>query len=870
MVSVAPTARGIDVSVLATPARTAALVPQAPKNFTTPRVALPEVPSATVSRRLIEVQARKNLVDPDAAEIKRAGADKDLRATFTLHRALDGLRTLAEAATAKSLPAVTREKLNNQFAQGVAQVENYIGKAATDKLILQFGGKVSRSESKPVPKIPTAYTGVAVVKGARTTAIPGLTGSETFAVTLSKAGRSDTVAVNLADISGPITLSSVAALINDKIAGIITVDANGVQTPRYASRFEVVRTNGLKENPALFALKANTSSIENINFADAAAGPVSYLITKSGDTASLQRLETINGVEKRTKLADLSALDVKATAVDSTGALYVVGTTTRDISGQSASKNADLVLTKYDSNGVLQFARKLGAVGNASGAALAIDSQDNVIVGGNFNGKLNGKDIYRGEDSLIVKFNSSGAELFAQTLDSVADDGVTGISIGADDSIYLSGVTKGALPGQTAFGLGDTFIAELAGNTGALLERKQFGTAAADKPALIVQATNGDLLHASVENGALILRRFAGGDISAPPSEVNLGTIGAGSVTALAVDPLTGDIVLAGKRTQSSGNISEAFVLQLESSLTQKAETILNSTADISAIAFSGLKINIAGRTNSALSGSITGITDSFTADIETQTNTIENIKQFGVAGKKSEAIGLAVTDQGPGALALLGLRQGPLRAAQPAALIDRTSLRAGDNFKVAINGGAERLISIDADDDLPALAKKIRAALGSTATVTVQENTTGTKISIAAKSIARIDLRRGGDGADLLGKLGLAPGQLRTAGTLFDLGKSQVDLARTAGGAFALDLTVELNLEDRTKAAAAKTKIETALTNVQRAYRSLYYDPAREAFAQQRANAGTVPAFLTKQLGNYQEALARLQAGSSGFGLSS
>jgi trimeric autotransporter adhesin len=866
-VSVASTARGIDVSVLTTPARAGALASQAPKSFTTPKVALPDVTSATLSRRMSEVQARKNLVDPESTEIKRAGSDKDLRATFTLHRALDGLRTLAEAATAKSLLAPTRDKLNNQFTQSLGEIENYIGKAATDKLILQFGGKVSRSESKPVPKTPTAYTGVPIVKGARTAVIPGLTGTETFTVTLSKAGRSDTVAINLADISGPLTLSSVAALLNDKIASISVTDANGVQTPRYASRFEVVRTNGLKENPALFALKANTSITENINFSDTAAGPVSYLAVKSGDTSSLQRIETINGVEKRTKIADLSALEVKATAVDSTGALYVVGTTTQAIGGQSASKNADLVLTKYDSNGILQFARKLGAVGSASGAALAIDSQDNVIVGGTFNGKLTSKDVYRGEDSVIIKFNSSGAELFAQTLDSVADDGVTGISIGADDSIYLSGITKGALPGQTSFGLSDTFIAELASNNGALIQRRQFGTAITDKPALIAQTIDGDLLHASVENGALILRRFAGGDLSLPAQEVNLGGIGAGSITAIAVDPLTGDIALAGKKNQTTGNTPEAFIVQLDTNLIQKAVMTLTASADITAIAFSGTKINIAGRTNSILGEALTGITDSFTADIDINSNTVQNIKQFGITGKKSEVLDLAVTGQGPGALALLGLRQGPLRTAQPAALVDKTSLRAGDSFKFALNGGVGRSITVDTDDDVQALAKKIRGALGSNATLTVQENSTGTKISIAAKSTARIDLRRGPDGADLLGKLGLAPGQLRTAATLFDLGKSQVDIARTAGGAFALDLTVDLSLDDPTKAASAKTKIETALTNVQRAYRSLYYDPAREALAQQRASAGSVPSYLTKQLGNYQEALARLQSGSSGFG---
>jgi trimeric autotransporter adhesin len=230
----------------------------------------------------------------------------------------------------------------------------------------------------------------------------------------------------------------------------------------------------------------------------------------------------------------------------------------------------------------------------------------------------------------------------------------------------------------------------------------------------------------------------------------------------------------------------------------------------------------------------------------------------------------LVIAPQGPGALLKLGLRQGDLRTAAPPALVEKTILRAGDSFDVAINGGTARTIRIDGDDTMAALAIKIRAQLGSTATVTVQENTGGTKISITAKSTTRIDLRRGPEGADLLGKIGIAPGQLRDGTTLFDIGKSAVDVARTPGGAFALNLDRGATLADAASSGAALGKIDAALQSVQRAYRSLYYDPTREALARERAVTGPVPAYLTQQLSNYQDALARLQVGNSNFGFRS
>ncbi len=880
MVSRAPILQSItsfDTAALATPARSGLAVSKPPAGFTTAKVPLPSLGAAALSTRLADIRARKNLVDPNAAEIKRAGSDKDLQAAFTVHRALDGLRTLAQAASAKSVSAVTRTQLQNQFAAGVAEIETYLAKAPTNKLILQFGAKVSRAESAPVAKIPTAYTGASVVKGARADSIPGITGAEQFILTLSKAGRSDTVAINISEITGPVTLDAVKSFINNKIAALPLLDANNDPVrdgnsaiiPRYASRLDVVRTNTIKEIPATFALRADTSITEQLSFVETNATPSAYILRTTDGATALRRIDDIATSAAQNPVANLGALTASASVVDASGAIYVVGTTKNDIGGQSATLQDDIFLAKYDSNGQLQFARKLGAAGTAHGAAIAIDSGGNIIVGGDFNGKLGKGDVFEGTDGLVIKFNALGEELFARSFDSAANDSITGISIAPDDSIVVTGTVVGALPGQAQSGLSDNFTAVLNSSTGTIIARQQFGTSSADTAAVIAHTADGTLVQASAENGDIIVRGFSGGDISAAPRVFNFGAIGNGVITDVAVDPATGAIAIAGSTT--SGGATDGFIARLASDFTLQGITVLGaSSARISAVAFSGGDIFASGQTSSALGGPLTGISDSFIARINSTSGVIDSISQSGTLGKRSDVRSLVIAPQGPGALLKLGLRQGDLRAAAPPALIDKTILRAGDSFDVAINGGAVRTIRVDGDDTLAALATKIRTQLGSSANVSVQENASGTKISISAKSSTRIDLRRGPDGADLLGKLGLLPGQLRDSATLFDIGKTAVEVARTPGGAFALNLDKTAALSDIAASGAALTKIEAALESVQRAYRSLYYDPTREALARERSVKGPVPAYLTQQLSNYQDALARLQSGNSNFGLSS
>ncbi len=118
-------------------------------------------------------------------------------------------------------------------------------------------------------------------------------------------------------------------------------------------------------------------------------------------------------------------------AVDSQDNVYVAGAITNEQSG------IDMVVTKYDSCGEEQWSRDFdNNGGHEIASTVAVDSQDNIYVGGNGSGLVEGSG---SDDQIVIKYDSSGEELWRKTTDHGKSETVSDIVIDSNDNVYVAG-----------------------------------------------------------------------------------------------------------------------------------------------------------------------------------------------------------------------------------------------------------------------------------------------------------------------------------------------------------------------------------------------------------------------------------------------
>jgi hypothetical protein len=162
---------------------------------------------------------------------------------------------------------------------------------------------------------------------------------------------------------------------------------------------------------------------------------------------------------------------------DGLGGVYVGGLTWGALDGMSAGKN-DAFVSRYSSNGVLEWTRQLGTSEFDYSLGLSADDQGNVYVSGRTDGDLGA--INAGEhDAFVAKYDSNGTLQWTEQLGTVEKE--YSYSVSADESgfVYISGFTDGDLDGSNA-GESDAFISKYTAD-GSLLWTEQLGTAVIDE-----------------------------------------------------------------------------------------------------------------------------------------------------------------------------------------------------------------------------------------------------------------------------------------------------------------------------------------------------------------------------------------------------
>lgn len=873
----------------------------------------------TLAGKFNAVRDKINFIDLSNKSVSQT-QNKDEKALFALYLALNDLKTIADYAAEASTPTAILARLSTQFRSGLAQVQDFVRDAELEKLTLIYGEKKSNVTSDiSLGKNNPDFVGATLAVNSRDQVIPGLVGNEVFTLNLDKITANDDFIIDLSQMTEPLTLRNVINFINIKINAKTEVDANGDTVGKYKSRLVIEEVSTGK-----FAIKFDAGAGEKITLSAQVTEPALYITGTHKDagfgeteTATLTKLRDLSttapitefitqiaGTDQGSILPPLTDDDGKvietdaevfetsatATAVDSQGNVYVVGTTQGDFGNQiNAAESQDVYLSKFDATGNLLFTRLLGASDSAEAFDLVIDSNDNVYIAGQVNNELVTSDTLSGFDSFVTKFDSSGFELFTYQQDTTATDQANSLAIDANGDVIVVGSISGQLNNSTTFGGGsDIFVTKLSGTDGTVIASTQIGGAGTELGEAVAIAGDGNILIASKEDGRVIIRKLDANDLTIELASYDLGDLGGGSVTDIVVDA-SGNIFVAGSTSNSAlsgGTVTNAhsggtdgFVTKLTDGGTSISAVFTHFLGSSGTDTIDGLTVQngavyVAGKTNGTLpGGTLTGSTDGFVAKIDATTGTADFIRQFGGVLGDNGSGAIAFSASGSSVLSKLGLAAGLYDNSQTRDLETQTSVREGDHFFISVNGGPAQKITINAGDDFATLAKRIQRVSFRFIKVESITGTNGPELKIESKDGSSIEVIAGKGSRDALVKLGMKPSKILSAETLFNIGDDADDTLGTnpdnLGGIFALKLLTAFSLRSKVEAKFVSAQITNALETIKRAFRSLTFDPIKaQILKDSKLKSGHVPPHLLAQLANYQDGLARLSV-FSGVGFS-
>jgi hypothetical protein len=832
----------------------------------------------------------------------------------------------ATSTTGAAVPSslYSAAQLQTAFASGLDQLQSFLA-GDPFKGFNVTSGQVGAEQMSTV-SIANAqaagYTTGAVFTGDVGVPVPAFQGPVQFSITLTDKYSTTPTTVNIdLDNMGTSsrTMDSVAAYINSQLraAGALTSfgvtqlgttasqTVNGVTTPG-EPQWGFTLTGSAAETVS-FSAPSTAAAV----YVSQATGGASTLgsdgtATKTATGQQLVKLDTHNdtvgtpssGPMPTATGADLpqggvfanalpdGVTGVQASATGADGSLYLLADASGAVNGAPAPDGQGVSLLKYDASGQLVYSKMLTQA-DATGYSLAVGSDGSVAVAGT---TATAATTFEpaGSQAFVQVFAADGAPSWSQTVPASGGTATAaGVAFGDDGSVYMSGSTTGSVGDQIPHGATDEFIQGFK-KDGTPTFTEQFGSTGVNTSAgLAYDSATNSLYTAGRENGHAVVRSFALNG-AAKPDLTAVRDLGyADKVVGVGVEngqvAVAGDVsaasINAGTVVQPFAGEGDAFVANLTTALTpadSDSVTYLGTagaTQTATGFAFAGgqgyVTGTIAGDPQSvATSGSTEGFVTSVAAGAGAVTYSAKLAGANGQAAPTSVAVGTT----GASALDLLGLPEGTINPAMSNLIVANTSIKAGESFYVRTSpDGYQTPITISATDTLATLADKINNALGYQGKAQVLAAGNGSKLMITASSpdsyiefdstSAVQDPTKTATSTNVLAALGLSAGIVRTVKTVQN-GLTDPTQLRDYG----LDLPASLSIGTAAQAQAAASALSAAMSAVQQAYQDLANPPtlASEAAAQGQSSSGSVPAYLTAQIANYQAGLDRLTGGSS------
>ncbi|THD82680.1 MAG: hypothetical protein E7812_00970 [Phenylobacterium sp.] len=765
------------------------------------------------------------------------------------------------------------------------------------------------------------YTTAPIAANSTSAPVAAFQGNVQFSATIQKVnGGSATVNFNLADMgSTPRTMSTVAAYMNTQLtaAGVATrvsvattttaaqtMTIGGVVTTiapaqdQYAFSF-----SGLQAGSVTFSAPTTQAAVYVSSTAGNPALPSSSSSTATSTPTTpattddthqqLMKLEAGDGSDAAHRPNDTNytagqvfseqlpagVSNVAATTTGADGSVYMLADATGTVNGQPIKGNQDAVLLKYDSAGNIVYTRTLGAGTTASGMSLAVSATGQVAIAGSVTGDLNVGD--SGVDptvsqSFTTLYDNQGNEVWSQRQGASGADQATAVAFDGSGNVYVAGQTQGSIAGGASAGGQDGYLTAYDAN-GKVLSTKQFGSSADDSVSGIV-VSNNTVYVAGQDGSSGMVRSF---DVTNPKQMTltgsrNLGTLGGGSVDAIGLDG-TGNLLIGGgtaanlnvgNTTSARGGQMDGFGAQISTNLASTASDAVAyyggaGSDKVTGATVAGGQVWLTGTTQTTLPGGLTplGQQDGFVAGLNVGAGAVTYARRFTSTDQMDVPESIAVDASGGSALDRLGLPTGTIQSDTSPLITSATSARAGDSFQIQAGNFPARTITIDPTETVATLTQKIRNAGFFDINVQQVDSGDGVKLELTPETTTEtFNLISGPSGHDALTALGLKAGMVRA--TVVDPTKGVVPADKGAQ-TYGLRLPANLDLNSTADINSALTALGNAITTTQSIYADLK-TAATPPDPTAAASSGTVPAYLTNQIANYQAALDRLTGGQS------
>lgn len=626
-------------------------------------------------------------------------------------------------------------------------------------------------------------------------------------------------------------------------------------------------------------------------------------VAKPGDTYFTA------GRSIQNEIAD-SIKKVHQTVSGADGSVYVLADVDGTVDGQTIKGTQDVALIKYDSAGNVVYTRTLGAADTATGYALSVADDGRVAIAGSVTGSLStvttttstytvdGKTYTSTStkedsgtsgakatvaDSFVTVFDAGGQEMWTKRYGSIDEDTALAVSFGDNGTVHVAGKTRGVMQGGGGSAGGwDAYVRSFDA-TGKATATIQYGGAGTDQ-ASAIKVDGNTMYVAGVEDNNVVLRAY---DVTDPAKPVlsgtrNLGGLGGGQIGAIDVydgkvyvggSTGNGQILGGGTGTSAFHGHSDAFAAAVS--------TDFNSTASDKVVYYGGAgdesnvkvqftsgKVYFAGQTEGEIAGT-TKISeaDAYITRMDMATGNVEWSQRYTGKDGEVDPQAMAVSTGGASVLDKLGLPSGTVQYKDSTLLTSATSVRAGDSFYLRDKSGAQKKVTIEANETLETLATKIKRAAGYNLKVTVAKVSGKAESQLViepANKTSQMEIVKGPAGKDALEALGIADGLIRTAEDTSSSSKKKTSSVDEK--LFGLKFNSDINLTSEESITAALKTIDDALKNVRSAYRYLRYGEDTTSTEDGKKNNATSTGSTTywnSQASNYAAALSRLTGGA-------